>query len=80
MEVPPSGQLEKHGENQRKQKKTIFLLSNGKLNKRKPYSPTRKAEKLFFLVLFCFFKVFLIGTWCKNTMLTSRFEIKDLKL
>jgi hypothetical protein len=33
--VPPSGQLEKHGENQRKQKKTI-LLPNGSRTKEKP--------------------------------------------
>ena len=45
--MPPSGQLEKHGENQRKQKKTISNFPKESGTKENPTTKTRERENVF---------------------------------
>jgi hypothetical protein len=55
--VPPSGQLEKHGENKRKQKKTI-LLPDGSEQKKTLFPDKGKSRNMFFICFCLFLSVF----------------------
>jgi hypothetical protein len=44
--MPPSGQLEKHGENQRKPKKTKFYIPKG-CKQKKTLFPIKRKKKNF---------------------------------